>query len=502
VARQARPRLIAGAVWALAGGLAAWMLWRQDARIAIGWEIQAGPALLFGIHLLSFAAWELLFLWPLARRARMIPPLAALVGWAMAGDPPERVGAWEKSGPDIVLVTLDTFRGDHVREDLTPNLLALEGRYTQAVTTAPLTAPAHATMLTGMDVPDHGLLANGRVVEVDTVTAHMAEAGYRTGAFLSAQVLDRHTGLDAHFSHYDDRWGPVQRMAWWPLSEPLSKRGHVRRGDETIERALAWLDPEIADFLWVHLYDAHGPYVTPAEFRPTSEQEEAARRLDQAHLKAQQGTLTSLVEMLQSAQPETQKLRYRSAIRYTDHLVGSLLEGLDDDAVVIVVGDHGESLDEHDYYFNHGGRLYEPSLHVPFFVRGMGAWESDQLTSVAEVHRLLLEATGVRTEAVETREVLAYTTGQQAHSKGPQPDGPKKPPRSAALRYDGAKLVLHGDESPAWFDLRLDPEELDPLPVPDELAPEVARLEALIADAPPPLSEEQRLRLQALGYVE
>ena len=503
VARQARARLVAAGLWLVAGGVAAWMLQAQDARIALGHEGWAGPALLLALHLLSFACWELVFLWRRLRLLRPLPPLVALGSWAWAGLPPAPPEPPPSSpGPDIVLLSLDTFRGDHVREDLTPELLDLGGAvYTNAVTTAPLTAPAHASMLTGLDVHDHGLLANGRVVEAPSFVERLAEAGYRTGAFVSAHVVDRHTGLDAGFHHFDDRWGWGQRMNWWPVVDLLSlpRDAHVRRGDGTVERALEWLSPG-ADFLWVHLYDAHGPYLVPPDWRPSAEAEQRARELDQATLKARQGTLTSLVELLQSGQPETEKLRYRSAIRYTDHLAGALFDGLDEDAVVIVVGDHGESLDEHGYWFNHGANLLEPSLHVPFLVRGLEVDGGDELIGVTAVHDLVLSAAGLGPPPARATEVLAYTTGQQAHAEAPGPDKPKGPKRTAALRFPGEKLVVK--ESASWYDLRLDPEELDPRSVPDALRDRVGELEALVEVRPPPLSEEQRLRLEALGYLE
>lgn len=514
VAGQVRPRLIAGALWLAAGGLAAWMLWEQDARIAIGAEVWQGPALLLLVHLLSFACWELVFLVRRIAIARPVPPLLVVAAWAWSGGPPEDVDpeTWNPIGPDILLVTLDTFRGDHVREDLSPHLLGLadEGAlYTQAVTTAPLTAPAHASMLTGLTVKEHGLLANGRVVDAETLVGALQIEGYRTGAFLSAHVLDRHTELDAGFEHFDDRWGVGQRMNWWPVVDllDLPRSGHVRRGDETVERALAWLDSEGQDFAWVHFYDSHAPYIAPPDWRPSAEAEKRARELDQAHLKSKQGTLTSLVELLQSANPEMQKLRYRSAIRYTDHLVGELLAGVDADTRVIVVGDHGESLDEHDYLFNHGGRLWEPSMHVPLVVRWPGVVEpgtvDERLVGVTAVHELVLAmATSDEMPDLSSREVLAYTTGQQAHTQAPSPDAVKGPKRAAALRFDGAKLLLHPQREPVWYDLRIDPDELDPLPVPESMNDQVQRLRAEVEDAPPPLSDIQRQRLEVLGYVE
>ena len=187
-------------LWAVAGGLAAWLTQAHDGRIALGLEVLV-PASLFLLHMAMGAAWYLA-----VRRRLWIPGALVVVAWAWlvpgAPSPPSRVDATD--GGDIVVVTLDTFRADHLREDWTPRLWALGqdgARYTQAVSTAPLTGPAHASMWTGLPVREHGLLANGREVQAETVVPAIRERGYRTGAFLSAHVLDRATGLDAGWDH-------------------------------------------------------------------------------------------------------------------------------------------------------------------------------------------------------------------------------------------------------------------------------------------------------------
>ncbi|MCP4810261.1 MAG: sulfatase [Proteobacteria bacterium] len=499
-------------MWLTVGGLGAALIAQHDARIALGWE-RAIPWLVVVLHLAMGAAWALVLRRDEWVRVRTAP--AMIVGCLWIWGATEETTAVEPGtgavGHDVVVITLDTFRADHVREDWTPNLWALgeEGsRFTQAVTTAPLTAPAHASMWSGLEVQEHGLLANGRRIEAESVVTRAHERGYRTGAFLSAHVLDTATGLDAGWDHYDDRWGWRQRGAWWPGFELLDiKAGsRTRSGDETVERARTWLaESEDPALVWVHLYDAHGPYVVPSEFRPAPEALERARGADQADLRRRDGQAMGLVDLLHAARPAQQTLQYRAGVRYVDHLVGELLDGLDPDTRVLVVGDHGESLDEHDYFFNHGALLYEPSIAVPFLVRAPGfEGVRDELVSVTAVHDLVEAMTGgpaVDLEALGTHEVLAYTTGQQARREALANDAPESR-RAAAVRVDGAKLVVHGDASPAWYDLRIDPDELTPLPVPESMSRWLDRLDAAIAVEPPALSDEDRGRLEALGYVE
>ena len=474
-----------------------------------------------GLVLAVALAWELLWFalakllksptW--SRRLRPVPALAGLglVAWGLVVPPPQGLDpAPAAQGPDIVLITLDTFRAD-LYPAYTPRLeqLAKGGiRYTQAVSTAPLTGPAHASMLSGLEVQDHGLLANGRSLDVPTVVPELQAAGYATGAFLAAQVLDRSTGLQAGFEHYDDRWGPVQRLQWHPFVELLDLRGRgtQRSGVKVIERALAWKAAQDRPvFLWIHLYDAHAPYGQPKGHGPTVEELEQARHADEAALRGRKG-MQSLMDFLNSSRPNEQVLRYRAGGRYTDQLVGTALDDLDEDAWVFVVGDHGESLTEHDYPFNHGRLLYEPSLHVPFVVAhpSLEPRVEERLASVTQVADWLRAASGLGEAPQPISQVWAYTTGQQAHGTAIKPrDRKLEHRRAAALRLDGQKLVLHPERpSGEWFDLRIDPFELDPQPVPEVLRDELDELREMVAQKPASLDEAQQRRLEALGYLE
>jgi choline-sulfatase len=244
---------------------------------------------------------------------------------------------------NAILITLDTTRADALgcyggQPDLTPALdrLAAEGiRFTNARTVAPLTLPAHASMLTGLYPPRHSLRDNGlRALPqaASTLAERCREAGMQTAAFVSAVVLDRAFGLDQGFEVYDQPARPRQQT-----------EGHFgeRPAGETVAAALAWFaarDPERPFFLWVHLYDPHVPYRPPAEF-------------------------------LQRAKGDP----YRGEIAYADREIGRLLEalrasGVLKESVVVVTADHGESLGEHGEP-THGAYCYDATLRVPLIVR-------------------------------------------------------------------------------------------------------------------------------------
>ncbi len=164
---------------------------------------------------------------------------------------------------NLLLISIDTLRADHVgvygrRQARTPNIdeAARNGFFFTDVTSpAPLTTPAHASLLTGLYPPAHGVRDNGafRLSEEKTTLAELLErSGYSTGAIVASFVLKRRFGLDQGFSEYDDR-----------LAEDLGRAREIDAARVT-EKAVAWLkDRKEPFFLWVHYFDPHADYAPP-----------------------------------------------------------------------------------------------------------------------------------------------------------------------------------------------------------------------------------------------
>jgi arylsulfatase A-like enzyme/Tfp pilus assembly protein PilF len=248
----------------------------------------------------------------------------------------------------MLLITLDTTRADHLgaygdAAARTPTFdrLASEGvLFERAVSVAPITLPAHVSLLTGRYPFAHGVRNNGnfRVADdVSTLATVLHDRGYRTAAFVSAFVLDRRSGLSRGFDEYDDRFDAGG--AGTPEDEI------ERRGDRTGQLAEQWIatQPGTAGvdrppfFVWLHLYDPHDPYTPPPPF----------------------------------AEP-FQNHPYDGEIAFDDAVVGSLVDrlkrlGLLATTIVAVVGDHGESLGEHGEV-THAMFVYESVLQVPMMV--------------------------------------------------------------------------------------------------------------------------------------
>jgi len=245
--------------------------------------------------------------------------------------------------PDIVLVTLDTTRADRLgcygdasaRTPVLDGLAAGGARFTRALTASPLTLPAHASLMTGVDPPGHGLHDNGLAAlggDLPTLAQRFREGGYSTGAVVASGVLDHRFGLDRGFDHYDDALN----------ADHLGEYGYPERDAAAVTRAgLEWvgsLEEESPWFLWVHYYDPHSPYLPGPDSSGTEEQ------------------------------------RYAAEITRVDHQLGLLLEGLPGDPsgrLIAVVGDHGEMLGEHGERA-HGLLLYRASLEVPLLLSGPG----------------------------------------------------------------------------------------------------------------------------------
>jgi arylsulfatase A-like enzyme/tetratricopeptide (TPR) repeat protein len=257
---------------------------------------------------------------------------------------------WAEKGvdrPNVLLVTLDTTRADRLgcygyAAARTPNIDALARGgvlFRQAASTAPLTQPAHSSILTGMYPTHHGVRVNGQTAlsrEQTTLAEALAEKGYATAAFLGAFVLDGRWGLNQGFQVYDDRFD-------------LEKHKHLdlgsvqRPADKVVDAALAWLEEHArGPFLaWIHLYDPHTPYEPPEPL------------LSEYRARGHDGL-------------------YDGEIAFTDQQVGRLVawlraKGLDRATAIVLIGDHGEGLGSHGEG-THGYYVYDYAQRVPFVV--------------------------------------------------------------------------------------------------------------------------------------
>lgn len=417
------------------------------------------------------------------RRAAVVAAFVALVaaaGCRKEAPPP----------PNVVIVTIDTLRADRLgcygRERAeTPAIdrIAREGvLFSRAYSPSPLTLPSHATIFSGLEPTSHGLVDNGQAsagFPVPLLAERFRAAGWETGAFVAAFVLDRIFGLDRGFETYDD--GPAGDP---DLDEFLPR---VAPADERVDRVLAWLRrPRTRPFfLWLHLYDVHEPHVIPAGF-----------------------------EKRFASDP------YDGEVAFVDSQLRRLFDALDarPDAprtLLVVTSDHGESLGEHGED-THGFFLYDATIRVPLVVRWPGRLPAgrtvDAPAGLVDLAPTLLSLAGLPAEPQHS--------GVDLFASTPPPDDRLLWAESAygARHYGWAPLssIRRGNwkfvsaPRPELLDLATDPGETtnrfeenrrEARELASRLDETRRDLERRRVAAPSEPDAESRARLEALGYL-
>ncbi len=497
-----------------------------------------------------------------ARGARAVAGAAlslavALAVWVYAAvDPlPAPTRALPAGAPNVLVVTLDTARADRFGafgnaqvQTRAFDALAAEGAlFTAASAVAPVTGPSHASMFTGRGPWDHGVLLNGVPVPADhpLLAELMHDHGWATAAFVSAYVLDGANGFARGFGVYDDEFGWLPGLGTLlPARMYAMARRHAdpnevleRRGSDTVDRALAWLDGRDggAWFLWVHLFDPHGPYEPPPPYDTLYYQGDAHDPANTS-MAPVKNVAPYLERSLEGVTDLSYVLaQYDGEISYTDAQLARLLSAVDaKNTLVAVIGDHGESLGEHDVWFNHGDDVYETSVHVPFALRWPGRVPVTKVASPVEGTDLaptILDLVGVPVPDGMTGEsavgVMEGRAGRaiahamcfdrpanQAARAAGTITGPKY--RVAGLRGATSRYVEREvDGTATYYDLTTDPLGLTDVTGGVGATPAGAELLGLLRSQAKALlagdatersavevSPEERARLEALGYME
>jgi arylsulfatase A-like enzyme len=440
--------------------------------------------------------------------ALLLLGLTALLPAAAVGSP-----------PNVLLVSIDTLRamnlsGYGYERNTSPNideLMASGVRFDNARTVEPLTAPALASMLTGLQPHEHGSTRNGLRVRPSlfSFTKSLGRRGYETAAFLGNWTLrDEVSGLGEHFETYETI---LTRKRWFGMAKSEAT------ADDLIDASLSWLDQHLDDqgerpfVLWVHMVEPHAPYRLRKEFLP------------QIGVKASGSVFSA-------------QKRYDSEIAFADDRLGRLLSEVFDrvdreSVVTIFFSDHGESLGEHGYW-GHGRHLYEFSLRIPLAVSWPGQIEPAALSEsalISDLPRTVLGLLGF--DAPDFLEGYDWSgallrgepgppereTFHQAHRGSVDKQEDQTRLRARGLlevgRVQGTEKELFrvANGKHRIFDLEADPEEKLDAPLDNDepseaLAAWLASVRAglIVADdlPPPNLSDEDLEALRALGYLD
>lgn len=325
-----------------------------------------------------------------------------LAAWAAACAPAGSAA----DRPHVVLVTVDTLRPDHLSLNgyaraTSPNLDAFAAaawHYPDASAVLPKTGPSMTTHLSGLPPCEHQVTANRIRIppEVPLVAEAFSAAGYRTAAFVSNPVLSKPKGYSRGFDVYRE----------------FSKEGGL---DELNASFLRWAGKKVWEqptFVWIHYIDPHGPYTPPGDYGALFADDELARGDDRRLPTSYEPLKGWPINYVHGAIPQYQVRDgedrvaayvawYDAEIRYMDDAFGEVLgflrqEDLYDDAVLVFTADHGESMGEHDYWFEHGWYAYEATARIPMIVKPAGVATGrridDQVSNLDTVPTLLAAA--------------------------------------------------------------------------------------------------------------
>jgi arylsulfatase A-like enzyme len=479
---------------------------------------------------------------PDARRAAGRAPASALTPAILIGALLGCGGSAAASRPNVLLITVDTLRPDHLgcygyRRHTSPHIDAIARRgvvFRQAITAAGRTVQSFPSILTGVypmvhglryEGQDHGIL-EGRV----TLTRVLKENGY--GSFAVTQGLN--VGLHRDFDIYDPDiyLDPEGKEVYAP----------ARNDREASAKAAGWLrrrkDERAPFFLWMRYNAPHWPYEAPAPFTEAFDPRyHGAHDFNGDEGRGARGRVIFGKTRLPEREVEHAVAHYDGEVAYADLAVGDLMKtieemGLLDRTLVVITSDHGESLGEHDYFFEHGAYLYDPTVRVPLVMSlpsrlPSGAVVESQVRTI-DIMPTILDAAGLPAPAgLQGESLLALARG-----RGGQPpllaysesgrnfyrENPRQPIDGVAgkwrmIRSDTHKLILIPDDpEPIWelYDLRADPGETQNIwdSAPEAGEPLREALLAILGSDPrrddredPPLPPELRDHLRSLGYV-
>ena len=404
----------------------------------------------------------------------VVVPVLALWLWPLMG------GSKADSRPNLILISIDTLRADHVGAyghdaGTTPALDAFAAeavRFEGAFSHHPWTLTAHATMLTGLHPSAHRVDRDRALSpRLPTLAGLLQDEGYTTFAVADDnQWLNARYGFARGFQRYRQLPGGAERKA-----------------QEILDELEDWIEGPF--FLFAHFYDVHSDW----DRLPYDAERIDLERLagwyqgDWDGCGGERGCASRLLADMNDAgdvldEPERRYLRdlYDAGVATFDRKLAVLLDGLEaagrfDDSIIVITADHGEEFFEHGKALH--GQHYDECLRVPFLVRLPGGENGglvvEDLVGLVDVTPTLLEAAGL-----DPSEALV---GTQGRSVLPLTQGEPVEPRAGILMDSGSGVfglrtrdhaVIHGASSWELYDLSEDPGQANGIP-PAELDPEV-----------------------------
>lgn len=382
---------------------------------------------------------------------------------------------------NVLLISIDTLRADALgcygNSQKTPAIDSLAAHsvlFENTISQVPLTLPSHATILTGLFPPQHGIRNNEIFVlpqKITTLAEIFQKNGYKTGAVVGSFALDSGFGIAQGFDQYDDQIDPGSN----------SETPYVERRAEAVwNHGRQWIEKRTSPwFCFLHFYDPHTAYAPPKQY------------------------------------PQT----YFGEVAYVDSVLAQLFEflkthNLYSTTIIVLLSDHGESLGEHGEA-SHGVFLYDATLKVPLMISvpDLKSSRISQVVRLADVAPTILELAGLPDLPSQSSpagiSLVSMMKGQAkdlpAYSETYYTNllmgwAPLHSIRTSQFKWINAP-------SPEFYNLSSDPKENKNLyssgSVPASMKREMERFAATKPVAPQDLQTdpEVRERLASLGYV-
>ena len=457
-----------------------------------------------------------------ARAVGGVTPLEGKIVWTN----PKISGGTTPEGPNIILISIDTLRADHLgcygyERETSPNIdrMARQGvLFRNAIAPSSWTLPSHASLFTGLNPSRHGAVQFGFDTplenEFETIAEILWDHGYETAAFVGGGFVSSTLGFAQGFDRY---WDPGRPGLVLPRSF-VENSGPVTQ----------WISErtESKFFAFLHTYRVHMPYVPPPPYKSLFDPDYTGRFRDR--FMPNDYRQTDEGRELDSETVRHIAALYDGEIRYVDKIIGELLDllrtsRLSNNTCVVLTSDHGEEFGEHGDFLHDQPKLYEELIRVPLIFwcpsRFTGGHVVDEPVSLIDVMPTVLDIADVPTAAgIDGASLYPALDGHSLPRDGTtfsQVDGSLvgEDGSTMALRKQRYKFILSTiDGSEELFDLHKDPTEEQDL---SRRRPELAQklrteLEATLRANPPrqkpdatPVEPDPALleRLRALGYM-
>lgn len=421
--------------------------------------------------------------------------------------------------PNIFLIIVDTLRPDHLGcygyprntspniDQFAKNALLFENCFSHA----PTTSPSCACILSGFLSHETKSLINGRPLSsaVEILPEMLQKQGYKNAAVVSNYVLRKRTNWTQGFDIFDDTMDDKELNRNFP--ERIAK-GTTDRAIELINRFSK--DPL---FMWIHYQDPHGPYTPPKQYAGLfwNPDDKKPRNLKVNKSLSGWGGIPSYQKLPNSTDYHYYVSQYDAEIRYQDEHFKRLIEtlkeqGLFDESLIILTSDHGEGMGEHNYYFAHGGHLYNSLTHVPLIIKQGGELlgRKNYFVQHLDIVPTALNCAGVKPDS-------RFRGCDLREQNDAQPEIFARQGSMFTLIYDGFKVIyFYRARRYELFDLKADPNEEHNLinnPEYRERAKDLTlrlnriakedRLKLNVYSKPLKLSREEIEKLKSLGYV-